>query len=675
MSEGKTGSWLELANQFNILPDGSNKQKSDKVRKLYNQIDWDRVDIPKEVPYLANTINGYHTQWITNSTTNDLVLRAFDTQQKDWEEFKKWKLEKEGFQVKKEKRVDGIHILLSCVHVPYQNNTLISKLLSFINDNKSKIAGFHLIGDYLDLASLSKHDEGTIDLSGLTLGKEYEIGNQILDLFDNVLPKNIQKTFIYGNHCFSEDTELLTKDGWVNIDDATSDMEFASFNTETKEIVYSKPIGNIVRNNYVGLMHSYKSRKDDILVTPQHKMLYFGKNEKNTFNKSEDIKISDFSFYNASINNQTDYTISDDEIKLAGWIHSDGGITFKKDDEIGYTLYQSKLEGCIKIENILNSLNIQYVKNIRSRNITKIMFKDLVEKCLDSVEYRIKKGQYNLVHNKYELSDWIFKLSKRQFDIFLNSYIDGDGSRKKESSGCAMIYGQKEILEQIQNLCLLNGHSTSIYEYCTNSNKPQYRLNIDLDKLSSRINKKRNYSEVEYSGRVWCVTTSLGTVVSKRNYKISIQGNCDRYFRHISNVKNYKTADAIMSPTQALKLKERGYNVLENWKEDFITLGKYQIFHGIYCTANSTRTHLDKLRVSNIFGHTHRVGETFDGSLHSLNIGCFADIDSKGFKYLSRVERQGWKNAFGIVNIAGEYSQAELIICEDNGFFYNGKRY
>jgi len=34
---GKTGTWLEIANQFNV--EGTNKQKSDKVRKLYNSLD------------------------------------------------------------------------------------------------------------------------------------------------------------------------------------------------------------------------------------------------------------------------------------------------------------------------------------------------------------------------------------------------------------------------------------------------------------------------------------------------------------------------------------------------------------------------------------------------------------------------------------------------------------
>ncbi len=37
-SHGKTDSWCGLANQFNILPEGSNKQRSDKVRRVFNSI-------------------------------------------------------------------------------------------------------------------------------------------------------------------------------------------------------------------------------------------------------------------------------------------------------------------------------------------------------------------------------------------------------------------------------------------------------------------------------------------------------------------------------------------------------------------------------------------------------------------------------------------------------------
>lgn len=328
-SVGKTDSWLNLAVQFNILPNASNKQRSDKVRKVASNINWNKnvlLNTPLEQqPYSIFT----------------------SRQQREWGEFRKWK---ESKNIQPVKKVNGIHIVLPDIHIPYHNKELIVKLASFIQDNKHQIVGFHLLGDYLDLKSLSSHDDKTIDKSGWTLGREYEAGNLILDMFDSILPKNIEKSFLYGNHE-------------------------------------------------------------------------------------------------------------------------------------------------------------------------------------------------------------------------------------------------------------------------------------------------------------------------------------DRYFRYISNIKNYKTGDAILSPTQALKLKERGYNVYENWKEDFIQCGKYQIIHGVYCTQNSTKSHMDKMRTSLIFGHTHRVGQHFEGNLHSLNIGTFADINSDGFKYLSRVERQFWTNGFSIVNVHDNYSHAELITCSNNSFFWGGKKY
>ena len=363
-SVGKTDeSWLDLAKRFNILPNGTNKQRSDKVRRVASNINWNKnvlintplIEQPNEI-FRTDSNTFSYTQEVSPMTINaqpvynDEFYNRTTIKNKEWDEFRKWKESKVGLKVPVVTKTNGIHIILPDIHVPYHNKELLVKLASFIQDNKHQIIGFHLIGDYLDLKSLSSHDDKTIDKSGWTLGKEYEAGNLILDMFDSILPKNIQKTYLYGNHE-------------------------------------------------------------------------------------------------------------------------------------------------------------------------------------------------------------------------------------------------------------------------------------------------------------------------------------DRYFRYISNIKNYKTADAIQSPTQALKLKERGYEVFENWKEDSVQVGKYELIHGIYCTVNSTKSHMDKLRTSCIFGHTHRLGEHFEGNLHCLNVGTLSDINSDGFKYLSRVERQFWTNGFAIVNIHGNHSQAELIVCNNNSFYFGGKKY
>lgn len=197
MSEGKTGSWLELANQFNILPDGSNKQKSDKVRKLYNQIDWDRVDIPKEVPYLANTINGHHTQWITNSTTNDLVLRTFETQEKDWEEFKKWKESKVAKKVETipEPYLKGNEnnvLVIADIHEPFcKKGYLEFCRLQQEVFNCGKVV---FIGDVIDQHFSSFHN---IDPDGLGGAMELSQAIDRLKVWHHVFPNAI---VTIGNH-------------------------------------------------------------------------------------------------------------------------------------------------------------------------------------------------------------------------------------------------------------------------------------------------------------------------------------------------------------------------------------------------------------------------------------------------------------------------------------------
>ncbi len=95
----------------------------------------------------------------------------------------------------------GMHIMIGCNHVPFENKALHKGLLKLIQDYKHKIKGFHLLGDFLDMNSLSSHDKGKFTaLPGLTLDKEYKAGNSLLDAFDKVLPVDCWKTYLYGNH-------------------------------------------------------------------------------------------------------------------------------------------------------------------------------------------------------------------------------------------------------------------------------------------------------------------------------------------------------------------------------------------------------------------------------------------------------------------------------------------
>lgn len=83
--------------------------------------------------------------------------------------------------------------------------------------------------------------------------------------------------------CFTEATDVLTKDGWKSIKDINTDDEIATLK-DGEYIEYNKPT-DIIRYNHKGKMYRLVNRGIDILVTPNHNLYiakgsYFKNGEK-----------------------------------------------------------------------------------------------------------------------------------------------------------------------------------------------------------------------------------------------------------------------------------------------------------------------------------------------------------------------------------------------------------
>lgn len=151
----------------------------------------------------------------------------------------------------------------------------------------------------------------------------------------------------------------------------------------------------------------------------------------------------------------------------------------------------------------------------------------------------------------------------------------------------------------------------------------------------------------------------------------------DRWRRHLSDVNNSRYSDALPSPKQAMKLEERGYTVYENWKEDYHILGKHlQLLHGEFCTKYPARTHVDRMKASVAFVHTHRIDLNYDGEKAGFNIGWGGDVNSPAFNYVSRLTKMNWINGFALVHIDEDGNFfVQVIPVYHNQFWYNGKLY
>lgn len=321
---------------------------------------------------------------------------------------------------------------------------------------------------------------------------------------------------------FIETTEFLTDKGWLNLQDylAQDVKEVAYYDIDTKEIKYCKPI-SVFQEHVDDNIHHWTGTKFDISIASESRVLRH-KQEATTpafLDFSKNVKTKNFSFITSANNYNTEYDITDDELRLLAWIHTDGGSRYST-----WMIYQSKIENVDIIEDLLIRLNLRFTKNFRNRNTTQICGKVLKKKPLTSYEFYINAKQPLKITKKAVLEDWYNLLSRRQFDIFLDTLILGDGSRHISSpENSMMLYGTKDFIDQLQILCIKNGYAASIYTY----RQTQYKLNIHKDKQTVRVNSSRkqmtNFYEVPYKGVVWGVETINNTLIIRNNDKVSIQ--------------------------------------------------------------------------------------------------------------------------------------------------------
>jgi hypothetical protein len=164
------------------------------------------------------------------------------------------------------------------------------------------------------------------------------------------------------------------------------------------------------------------------------------------------------------------------------------------------------------------------------------------------------------------------------------------------------------------------------------------------------------------------------------NWKIKhyLYGNHeDRFWRHIEKSDPSKYGSALINPTVALHLNERGYYTQDKWKEAVVYLGKHlEVVHGENCSQFATKKSMDLFRTSMVFFHTHRFQAYMEGNTAAWNLGWGGDINSECFNYATKAMKASWKNAAGIITIdeLGGY-HVQPIIWHNDRFYFNGKQY
>ncbi len=412
--------------------------------------------------------------------------------------------------------------------------------------------------------------------SHFSLMGEYNQLSKVEDCFkDNTKYIHALET---GMSCYDKKTEILTEKGWKKFSKVLYDDKICTLNQKTGNIEFQKPT-KVFSYKYKGKMYRLRTKRVDLLVTPNHKLLishcnfrkpthFLLKEAELAFRKSKRlkkdgiwvgkhkeyfklpaVKIRHGSRYYSGFRNKAEKLIQIKAwLKFFGFWLAEGWVTIK-DSDYGVYISNRNKDLIMEMKRILESFgyNVYYddkVCHIRVRDFQLCQYLKQFGKCYD----------------KYIPKD-IKALSKELLEILFEYYIKGDGHiYGRNSKGLSATTSSIRLRDDLQEIALKLGisayyklHRRKGTLFSSPSQKKKYKQRNDTwviyfirknihTVLPSTI-KKYGYTEswVNFNGRVFCVEVPNHVVYIRRNGIPVWCGNSDPAMNwRISNLDRFQ---------------------------------------------------------------------------------------------------------------------------------------
>ncbi|MBM7557304.1 anaerobic ribonucleoside-triphosphate reductase [Halanaerobacter jeridensis] len=321
-----------------------------------------------------------------------------------------------------------------------------------------------------------------------------------------------------GFQCMSEDTEILTPNGWKKYNEVEVGETIKTFNIEENKIENSK-VNKVFRRHYEGKMYNLTNRIQDQLISPKHRVVRKINNTNRyrlqTIEEVAKMKSPAITPITAPNDNQ-EIKLSDEEIKLIAWIVTEGSLE-QKGNWRRLTIYQSRNKNRAKFDEIialLDKLGYKYTINEGGKSlgdtVTQIRFNAETSRAI--LELFDRNNSINCIPQQ------LLNMSQRQSELFIKTYIKGDGHE-----GCKITTTDKNISNELQQIIINsgNGFTVNTREATEIGNKKRYIIRI-IEHQDTYIS---DIKEVNYDGIIWCPNTDNETVIARRNGKVFITGN------------------------------------------------------------------------------------------------------------------------------------------------------
>ncbi|HPE06139.1 MAG TPA: DNA methyltransferase [Smithellaceae bacterium] len=354
--------------------------------------------------------------------------------------------------------------------------------------------------------------------------------------------------------CYDDKTEVLTDVGFKLFRDVDINRDvFATIDLDTHKMVYQKAFDYIAKP-YSGEMRAIKTRTFDLLVTPDHNMVYSFGNDKTKIGIDSmrniesngsaliipqghdgwddgkeleffQLPIVDKVIPNDNVKNVVEPIAMNDWLVFLGLFCTDGNCYHSPENrQYKVSIYQTKEKYIDEISSLLERLPFGFSRK-ESKGEYYTCSKQLTS-------YLSKLGDKN---NRI-IPDFIRSLSKGQIEYFIHGVMIGDGSTSRSQT--RLRCPSRAFMEEMATLFIRAGYTISTgaqplsksREYngvVIRGTRDLYTITI---KKSSAYHIKRRYNNqisryVDYTGFVYCVSVPNKTLLVRRNGKITWCGN------------------------------------------------------------------------------------------------------------------------------------------------------
>lgn len=380
--------------------------------------------------------------------------------------------------------------------------------------------------------------DGIVLVEEVLTGEEFSLQAFVFDgkLIGMPLAQDHKRAFEgdKGPNCYSEDTEILTDDGWKKFNELQTNTKVATFQPRFRRIRFEKPKERYWKK-YCGNMVSLKHREIDLLVTPNHRMFIQPRKGKRNHLIIEARNLKGEFFIP-----QTGVWVGTTK-KFIRIPKSRNHYGHKKPSiKIAFDVWAKFLglflsEGCVVDGRVYvcqskNSKHLAAMKKILEKMPFKITYEEN--------RFRINSRQladflkpFGHAHEKY-VPDYLKNSKPKFIDSFLTAYCRGDGDIHRgqmrfRSSSKKMIGDLQELFIKTGKVGIITVDKrtelNSKIHNKTYSIRPMYAL--EVKKRNRTSIRKNNIRLKDYNGFVGCVTVSTGLVIVRRNGRVAICGN------------------------------------------------------------------------------------------------------------------------------------------------------